>query len=259
MPAEPREFTFRAAKHGDGARIVAIFRAAMPAPVVALNVLGTPKAAVFVDAGITAAASGGSDRYWVAEGDDGQVVGFAQLRLGRTTFINNLHVAPGYQGHRIGDRLMRLMTSVIPSNEVAADVFEGSDVSRGMFERAGFRVVDRFHWHVYQPKPEGVGWYAVHDLPQADVTHAAFDLSTFHVETATATHRVGRIGQNLFRLVGSSAVNDPDLRPALHRLDPSRSLLVILPDADDVSPLKPRLVSSRLTAPRDSVAARYGA
>ena len=253
------EYAFRPAEPDDGLRVVSVFRAAMPEAVVAVNVLGTSKAARFVDHAIEASKAGGSDLYWVAEDAAGEAVAFAQLRLGReTTFINNLHVAPDHQGRGIGGRLMRLMTTALSSEAVAADVFEGSGVSRGMFERAGFELANTFHWHLQAPGPSEPGWYAVHDLPQADATQEAFDLSVFRVETSAGSHQVGRIGTKLYRLVGAAAVADPHLRAALHALDPNRSILMIVPADVDTATTEPHLVSRRLMASRVSVASRYG-
>jgi N-acetylglutamate synthase-like GNAT family acetyltransferase len=252
-------YTFRDAVPGDGTGIVTVFREAMIATVVEVNVLGTPEAAHFVDRSIVATREEGSDRYWVAETMAGRIVAFAQVRRGLgVAYINNIHVLPSVQGHGIGARLMRLMARAIDTPEVGADVFEGSDVSWAIFQRAGFRQNESYHWHVLEPdlrKPEP---YVVHDLPLADAAHAACGLSLIRVETATGMHQVGRIGPQLFRLVGAAALEAPRLGPVLGSIDPARSTLAIVPANEDHLGLSPLLVGRRLQARRSDLIAKYG-
>lgn len=251
-------YVLRSAAPGDGPAIISVFREAMPEAVVAVNVLGTTKAAAFVDHSIAASETGGSDLYWVAQDATDRVVGFAQLRLGRsTTFVNNLHVAVEHQGRGIGDRLMRLMTGALTSDEVAADVFASSEVSRRMFERAGFEAVGTYYWRMLESASADPGWFTVHDLPQADAAHQAFGLSVFRIETSASTHSVGRIGSRLYRLVGEAA-SDPYLPAVLHRLEPNRSILAIVPAEGDAPPGEPYLVSRRFAASRAAVTRKYG-
>ena len=258
-PRTSHGYTFRAAAPADARAIVSVFRAAMPAAVVSVNVLGNPKASRFVDRSIAATASSGSDRYWVAEDEKGRVVAFAQLRLGRRiAFINNIHVKPGFQGMGIGDRLMRLMTEAVTASDVGADVFDGSATSAGIFERASFTPVGTYHWHILDPHPGEPGSYVVHDLPQADVVHDAFGVSLVRVETDSGTHAVGRIGPRLFRLTGAVPLKDPGLRPALTAIDPQRSVLAIVPDDEDPLPTPHALRSRRLRARRTDLVAKYG-
>jgi N-acetylglutamate synthase-like GNAT family acetyltransferase len=245
---------------GDATGIVSVFREAMPAAVVAVNVLGAPRAADFVDRSIAATGASGSDRFWVAENADRHIVAFAQLRLGlQTTFINNIHVVPDYQGIGIGNQLMRIMAETIASPEVGADVFDGSTTSAGIFERAGFRPTGAYRWHLLDPDAGDPGSYVVHDLPQADVVHDAFGVSMIRVETDSGNHTVGRIGPRLFRLTGASPLKDPWLRPALAGIDPERSVLAIVPDDEDPLPTPHALQSRRFLARRTDLAARYGA
>ena len=235
-----------------------VFRAAMPQDIVAANVLGQPRAALFVDRSIEAGALGGDDRYWVAEGTTGDVIGFAQLRLGlRVAFINNIHVLPRYQGRGIGTRLMQLMAAVIEAPEVVADVFLGSTVSAEIFMRAGLKPTETYHWHLLDPAAGDPGPYVVYDLPQADVVHAAFDLSTIRVETSDRIHPVGRMGARLFRVTASAALEDPALRSALTAIDPQRSVLAIVERSTDPLPTSPTLVSRRLAGSLEDLVGRY--
>ncbi len=232
----------------------------MSTAVVSVNVLGTPQAAEFVDRTIEAVPPRGSDRYWVAETPEHGVIAFAQVRLGtRTSFINNIHVLAEFRGQGIGDRLMRLMTAAISSEQVGADVFGGSTTSAGIFERAGFRGSDEFRWHLLAPVKGGPNVYLVHDLPQAEVAQAAFGLSTIRVETQTTIHTVGRIGPSLFRLVGTEPLEDTQLLPILGDIDHQRSVLVIVPEKSDPLTSRPMLVSRRLLASRVDLAGKYGA
>jgi L-amino acid N-acyltransferase YncA len=253
-----RSITFRPAEARDAEAIVDVFRAAMPSEIVAVNVLGLPKSPAFVRCSIEASQSGGNDRYWVAEETGLGIVGFAQLRGGlRTAYINNLHVIPSRQGMGLGRHLLRLMAADAATYEIGADVFDGSTVSAGLFRRAGFRPVGTYHWHVLAPPAEQAVRFVVHGLAMADAVHAAFDLSTIRVETPEHFHEVGRLCRGLFRLTTPSAFTDAALRPALAAIDPARSVLLIVQDRDDPVAASPFLVSRRLMARHEDVAARH--
>ena len=100
--------------------------------------------------------------------------------------------------------------------------------------------------------------FVVHDLPQADVVHAAFGISTLRIETRTGIHHVGRMGDSLFRVTSTAAVQDESLLAALAALDPGRSVLAIMDARDDPLPGPPRLVSVRLHASLDLLSTKYG-
>jgi ribosomal protein S18 acetylase RimI-like enzyme len=251
--------TLRPAEPDDAEGIVSVFREAMPEVVVALNVLGMPEAPAFVRHSIEASTHGGDNRFWVAVEPGRGVVGFAQLRHGlRTAVINNLHVAPGHQGMGIGEGLMRLLTAGVAASEVRVDTFEDSAVSRALFGRIGFVPISTHHWHVRELAAGPVPEFVVQDLPQADVVHAAFGISTLRVETRTGIHLAGRMGDRLFRVTSTAAVQDESLLAALAALDPGRSVLAIMDARHDPLPGPPRLVSIRLHASLDLLSAKYG-
>lgn len=254
-----RPITYRPAHVGDAHGIVDVFRSAMPPGIVAVNVLGMPRSVAFVGRAIEASEKDGSDRFWVADEAGVGIVGFAQLRRGiRRAFINNVQVLPSRQSAGIGGRLLRLLTADVQAAEVGVDVFSGSEVSRALFERAGFAPVATYHWHIVEPSTDAATPYVVHDLAQADLVHATLDVSTVRVETRKAIHPVGRLGPGLFRLTTSSAFEDEGLRPALAALDPTRSNLLIVVDRYDPVGRPPALVSYRMHASRDALTRKYG-
>lgn len=250
--------TLRPAEPDDAEGIVRVFREAMPEVVVSLNVLGMPEAPAFVRHSIEASTLGGDSRFWVAVEPGRGVVGFAQLRHGlRAAVLNNLHVAPGHQGMGIGGGLMRLRMAGVSASEVLADTFEDSAISRALLGRIGFVPISTHHWHVRELATAPVPEFVVHDLPQADVVHAAFGISMLRIETRTGIHHVGRMGDRLFRVTSTAAVQDESLLAALAALDPGRSMLAIMDARHDPLPEPPRLVSIRLHASLAMLSAKY--
>jgi hypothetical protein len=174
----------------------------------------------------------------------------------KTAVINNLQVAPDRQGRRIGHDLTRLQVASIEADDVSVDIFEGSTASFGLYESLGFLPIHKLHWHVLEPSDAPAPVFVLRDLPQADAAHAAFDVSVLHVETPEGSHAVGRMGDDLFRVTTTAAIQDESLLPALAALDRGRRVLAILDAQVDPLPGPPTQVSVRLAAPLEVVASK---
>ena len=214
---------------------------------VAVHVLGASKAADFVEASVRATAFGGDSEYWVADHIDGDIAGFVQLRRNtHVAIIDNLHVQPGCQQRGVGTALLRTALNAAGTARVGIDAFEGSEIALRFYRRIGFSLVRTRHWRILPPSPWVEQESYIHNLPQSEVTHAAYGISMLKIETAQGTYRVGRIGQRWFRLASLTGLNDGGLRHALWRLDPNRSIIAVMPREDDLDGTPPYLVAHHL-------------
>jgi len=74
---------------------------------------------------------------WVAEAD-GEVAGFIAFSKG---WVNQLYIAPTYQGHGLGGRLLEEAKRSNGALQLWA--FEENDPAIRFYERRGFRIVER--------------------------------------------------------------------------------------------------------------------
>lgn len=249
----------RPAQRPDADAIVQVFLEAMPEVVTSLNVLGTAKSAAFVRDSIAAAGKDGEAGYWVAVEKERGVVAFVQMRRSfGTAILNHIHVVPDRQARGIGTSLLRFVLGGIEAEELALDVFDESAVALSLYRRLGFAPLQRYHWHILELPAAADHGFLVRNLPQADVTHAAFDLSSLQVETRSGTYEVGRLGDRWFRITSAQALADDDLLPALAALDGTRAVFAIVSADGDPYPGPPVLSSVRLSAPTSVITASLG-
>jgi ribosomal protein S18 acetylase RimI-like enzyme len=75
---------------------------------------------------------------WVAEDEEGVVVGFAGLEVG---WLNHIYVDPTRQGHGIGTVLLDHAKALQPRG-MQLWVFQRNERARHLYERHGFRLVE---------------------------------------------------------------------------------------------------------------------
>jgi GNAT superfamily N-acetyltransferase len=83
------------------------------------------------------------------------------------------------------------------------------------------------------------------ELPTAYQEHQQYGFSSFSVITQTKRYRVGRLGEDYFRIVDTQGLRDQDLMTSLSSLDRRRDLLVFAQDNDpNVCPNRFRKVAT---------------
>jgi hypothetical protein len=93
------------------------------------------------------------------------------------------------------------------------------------------------------------GRFVIPDLAQAEAVQSTFGFSEFTLQDADGTqHRVGRIADRYFRLVGKATAFDSHVHACLASFDPNRVVLAILEDTVRPDTWRSLVVSRRMTA-----------
>jgi hypothetical protein len=95
---------------------------------------------------------------------------------------------------------------------------------------------------------------------EAEARQRRYGFSTFTISTGRAVHRIGRLGERLFRCGTFGILDDAGALEELARLDPGRHLLCVGPAEEVPAAAFPSgsivARSERLTAPCEDVIAR---
>ena len=255
-PDQPAIFTIRSARPDDAAGILGVYAQGFPKPLLPLTALGCHGGMTYIAQLIREARRGGSSPFWVAGDRHDAVVGFVQWRLiSDTAVINNIYVRHVSRGQRIGRRLLAdsLQQLTWPFTLVELDVFADNPRAKRWYETLGFCEDGRRVW-LEGPRPKRAGGdYLLEGLPQADAVQQVLGFSLFRVTTKQRVYRVGRLGEQWFRLFDPVALDDSALMSAIASIDAERKLFLLLDphDAGTHSQLRPLATSIRMQAGRD--------
>jgi GNAT superfamily N-acetyltransferase len=220
------------AQPADAARIARLFAGGFRPEVTQLLVHGCHGAAEHIRMQLASAVLCVESAYFVARTSRG-IMGAAELRR-RTDglFLNYIGVDPDYRGQRVGTALLsgalKLIGSV--SGKIGLDVLHENTGAIGWYSRLGFSITASAEFiEIAPPDVTGDEFAYVSGLPQADLCHARFGFSTFHVTTGAGGFSVGRIGDAWFRLTDPAALASPAVFKTLSFLDPSRRVFAVVP------------------------------
>lgn len=261
---EPASVTLRDGRPDDAAAIVALVRAGFSAELVEAFIYGCHGIERYVRGLIDERARGVDTWYAVAEAA-GRVVGCIEMReLADRLCLNYVAVDEAFRAAHLGSQLLELAVCRGRPEQrfLTLDVLEQNVVARRWYTGLGMADESSTTWYTCaidarRGEAEGAAPARVIGLPQARIVQRELGFSLFHVACGATTHAVGMLGDRWFRVTSTDALTDATLAAALHRLDPRRELLALIP-ADAVPPPGARRLAAtlRLTAPLGDVVMR---
>ncbi|MBK9307129.1 MAG: GNAT family N-acetyltransferase [Nitrospira sp.] len=232
------EALIRPARPGDSEAIAALMREGVSEPVRRITILGSPYLPRFIADEL---ARNKNDDYVVCTVRE-RVVGMCGWRhTDAALHLNHLYLAPSVRGQGLGTVLMLdgLRRIRRPSQDIlSVDVFSGTPRAQAWYRSLHLRLETRTRW-IELPLPltqpdHGHG-YTVSGLDEAAVKHLRYGFSQFTLTTNLATYRVGRLGQDLFRVCTFSILDDPVALQGLTHLDPERRLVCSVSEGDSLT------------------------
>jgi ribosomal protein S18 acetylase RimI-like enzyme len=226
--------SFRLATQDEAEAVVDILRSGFSHDELDVTVLGCSGIVLYVRRQIKTAAIGGDSRYWLAIDDADRLLGCLQLRvLNHSLFLNYICIMSGSRSSGLGSRLLlhALERERTRQSTLLLDVREGNDKAWSWYERLGSQSVSSSeYWEVALPQVEPNRESSLTDFPQALACQQAYGFSEFTVETPDGRHAVGLLGERWFRLTDFRMLSDSGLLGALRQIDPSRSVLAVVPE-----------------------------
>lgn len=197
--------------------------------VVDRTIYGCPGITGYVERVIHAAPLG-STAYWVAL-SDAEVVGFAEFRRRPSELLlAYIGSRPTARRRGVAGRLLAGPLHDDGVQQVALDVFEDNHTAARWYDRLGFTGDQVMGWWEAGLPRTGGGMGAparVTGLPQADACHRAFGFSELVVESAHGSYRVGRLGDQWWRVFDPALLRDHEAVAALGALDERRRVVVL--------------------------------
>ncbi len=253
------EAIIRPARPGDHEAIATLMRAGVSDQVRRITILGSLHLARFIADELVRSKN---DEYVMCTVRE-QAVGMCSWRHTDTTLhLNHIGVAPDMRGQGLGTALMldglrRIRRA--SQHKLTTDVFFDTPRTQAWYRSLSMRSEKHTGW-IQLPlpltKPSDGHHYTITGLDEADINHFRYGFSQFTLTTNSATYRVGRLGQDLFRVGTGAILQDPDALYGLVRSDPNRQLVCIvsaedcthlLPGANSLIAESERLVSSCTT------------
>jgi ribosomal protein S18 acetylase RimI-like enzyme len=256
-----RDIQLRTAAPEDAGAIVALARASFEPAFLELTILACDGVERYVRALIEADGRGVDTTYAVAI-DEGRLVGFAEMRhFSDCLFLNYIAVASHARSRGLGTRLLgaAIARSRRPGQQrLDLDVLEDNRPAFAWYRSLGLREGPMTDWWAL-PLPAAGGEPAVpiSGWAQATACHRAFGFSEIGVEASHRSYRVGLLGKSWFRVRDVAALDDPAFGAALRALDPTRSLLALVPRGEmperTMSRAERRATMIRLSAGLDGI------
>lgn len=228
------QIELRPATVDDAIAIVDIIRSGFAPELLDKFIFGCAGISRYVREQIIASDQGGETRFTMVA-RSGTPIGCCELRrLRDRLFLNYIAVLPDARSAGLGRRLLHAgidRTADASHKTISLDVLEGNRVAVDWYRSLGFErghVTEWWELPIAASNVDAGTW--VTGLPQASVCQEAFGFSRVTVSTANGTWEVGLLGASWFRITEPAALEDPNLLATLHRLDPDRELLALLPE-----------------------------
>jgi GNAT superfamily N-acetyltransferase len=216
----------RVASLSSAAGIAAAIRSGFDADRLSITIYGSRGIVAYIADQIEAGGRHGDTRYWVAIIGN-RVAGCLEMRYApRLAWVNYLAVLPEWRSQRLGSRLLAAAIDAEywdhPQCEVGLDVFADNAGAVRWYEGLGFAsAAERVIAQVDIATPP-LGRFFLSGWPQSALLHRRYGFSELSVVTDEATHRVGLLGDEWFRLPNPASALDPGLRGALRAIDSGR-------------------------------------
>ena len=229
------ESLIRPARRGDSEAIAALMVETTSEQVRRITILGSPYLARFVADEL---AGNKNDEYVTCTVRE-QVVGMCAWRHTDTALhLNYISVEPERRGQGLGialmlDGLRRIHRT--SQRMFSVDVFSDTPRAHAWYRSLSLRSERRTKWielPLSLTQPGNGHDCTVSGLDEADLNHFRYGFSQFTLTTNSATYRVGRLGQNLFRVGTSAILQDTAALQGLVHLDPERELVCSGSDGD---------------------------
>ncbi len=253
------------AKAPDAEGILQILSENFPPSLLPYIPLGCPGSRAYVADAIGLRRQG-CDSKWIVARDQG-IAGFAEMRLySDELFVNHIYVRRDRQGRGLGSYLLKEALQATRQEgvtQVGLDVFLENEKAKHWYSRIGFAPVERYSWSTTALRPPSTpGWYCVAELPQAECIHARYGFSQFVLKTVRGSYRIGRLGDDVFRVGDLRLLEDHAALRGLGELGPARHLLAVCPDEAVETYSYPDLAgvatAVRMVAGLDEVVVRLG-
>ncbi len=249
----------RPATPDDAEAIAALMRLSVSETVRRITILGSPHLARFVTDDI---AAGQGDEY-VVSAVGTRVVGVsAWRRTDQGLQLNHLYLAPDVRGQGLGPKLVleglrrhRTKTDL----RFSLDVFFDNPRAQAWYRSWGMRREQHLKWMQLPLPPlkplENVRC-TITGLSEANARHRRYGFSQLTLSTPTASYRIGRLGDGLFRTTTFSILQDQAALQGLARIDSERHLLCVGPARDATAS---RLESAAVVAESERLVASCAA
>lgn len=223
----------RLAEAADAPRIVEILQEGIPADRLGRMIFGCPGIVDYMT-DLLRRQDFSNSQWYVAEHESSGTLGVAEIRrTSSALFLNHIFVTPAARGSGAGTVLLRQALRLARDGDqshIELDVFGDNHRVRGWYRGLGFLELYETWWvemaTVGQKPGQRSPWHTS-GLGQADRIHASYGFSEFGLETRAGGYRVGRLGDDRFRVTDAAVLADPWALEALHILDGRRSLLCI--------------------------------
>lgn len=238
---------FGPARPADAVALARLVAASQPKAIRAMTIYGCRGVANYIALEIDHASPLAAGAYVVARNPSRLVGAAVWRRASGKLFLSHIAVAPNQRGRGIGTKLLASSLQLLkPQNEerIVLDVFADNLAALTWYRRLGFETDEHNGW--WSPPwpsddhrlPRGLERTVIAGLAPASAVFDRFGFSEFTLTVHDQSYQVGRLGHTWYRTTSAELIADRLALTALHRHDPSRRLLVILPLRRPPAPLK---------------------
>ncbi len=220
---------------GDAPEIARLLSRVVPERFLDLTIWGSPLFYRYCEDSIRSDAPV-APRFYVLR-SKGSVGGAVSLRqIENQIVLDTAYVLPELRANYLGMKLLyeasRCEYQHDPTCWVAWDVFSGRPRLEAWHRSLGGSVEYLKGWWLRGPDALDVASESpasIQGLTEADVQHARWGFSSFEIQTAIGTYRVGRLPGRTFRLTAAHAAHDWELFAALRKVDAHSRILLMGP------------------------------
>ncbi len=214
--------------------IVSVMRDGFDSRLLELFIYGCDGIASFVAEEIAIQDRGGDSHFTVAL-VDGELVACVELkRFSRSLFLNYIAVRPAFRSQGLARQVLREaigFAGMEGRREMALDVLIHNTTPCEWYERLGFQTTGHTTWWTMPLTPGLADPVLVRGYPQAEACQRTFGFSMLTITAAGREYSVGRLGTQWYRITDPAIMSVPGALTALSRLDASRRILLLTPDA----------------------------
>jgi ribosomal protein S18 acetylase RimI-like enzyme len=225
---------FQVAQPEHAGQVAKLFREGFHEDISQLFIYGCRGASEYIRMQLTSGVTPTESAYYVAA-NGVEIAAAAELRRRpEGLFLNYIAVDRAHRGHRVGTKLLATALSMCGDQcgAFGLDVLCANTTALNWYLRLGFKTTSVTAMVEVTASPgnrDEPVYFA--EAAQADLCQQRFGFSRFSVVTREGTFPVGRLGDAWFRLTDVRAVSHSSLVAALGRVEPSRRVFAVLPDA----------------------------
>jgi hypothetical protein len=223
------------ANMADAAEIARLLRCVVPEHLLNLTIWGSPLFYRYCEDSLLSQDSA-APRYYVLRSNEGVGGVISLRRIDSEIVLDTAYVLPALRSDFLSMQLLyeavQCECQDCPVDWVTWDVFSGRPRLEVWHRSLGGREESRKGWWLRGPDTsEGYSESSalVLRLAESEEQYARWGFSSFEIQTASHTYRVGRLPGRTFRLTNGDAASDRELLSALRDVDALSSILLMGP------------------------------